>query len=80
MQKRTPIGVRFYLMSLPLALCQWRRNSKLQVHKKRYHGLLAPARLPADGGKTSRGKKVTRFSRFVAANHGPTGVKPGGGP
>ncbi len=37
----------FYSMSLPLALCQWGRNLKLQVHEMRYHGLLAPARLPA---------------------------------
>ena len=37
----------FYSMSLPLALCQWRRNLQLQVHKMRYRGHLALAGLPA---------------------------------
>ena len=40
----------FYSMSLPLALCQWRRNLQLQVHKMCYRGHLAPAGLPASGG------------------------------
>jgi len=34
---------------------------------------------PPVGGKTSRGKQLVRFSPFVAASHGPTGVKPNGG-
>ncbi len=37
----------FYSMSLPLALCQWRRNLQLQVHKMCYRGHLALAGLPA---------------------------------
>ena len=37
----------FYSMSLPLALCQWRRNLQLQVHKMRYRGHLTLAGLPA---------------------------------
>jgi hypothetical protein len=39
----------FYSMSLPLALCQWRRNLQLQVHKMRYRGHLPRAGLPASG-------------------------------
>jgi len=49
----------FYSMSLPLALCQWRRNLKLQVHKMQYHGLLAPARLPASWREDEPGQAVS---------------------
>ena len=46
----------FYSMSLPLALCQWRRNSQLQVHKRRYRGLLVPGGVAARLGGGPPGK------------------------
>ena len=61
----------FYSMSLPLALCQWRHNLKLQVRKMRYHGLLAPARLPASWCEDEPGQEVSWILSFSSRKSWP---------